>query len=190
MNRKDTYEALGFVEALTAILITGMASVALMDIAAKTLSTTIKNEVKDRMSQYAVEGGEMVQVIADKEILTGEDLFPDGSEYQQEGGRCFLMNNDIEDPKFLKDDSGVFLQYKYEEREDFKNQAEIDSDTNYFRVFCRVEPYYTNDNLVLGKIVVGLVERTVTVNSDGDVVYDSGGTVNVPDYEYYVIIKL
>ena len=53
------YEAMGFVEALMAIMIAGMASVVLMGIAAKALKEAVQNERIDKMTQYAVEGANM-----------------------------------------------------------------------------------------------------------------------------------
>lgn len=69
-DRKKTYEAMGFVEALIAIMIAGMASVVLMGIAADTLKEAVQNERIDKMTEYAVEGGNMAKsAVANTENL-------------------------------------------------------------------------------------------------------------------------
>ena len=80
--RKTTYEAIGFVEALIAILLVGMSSLVLLQIAINTLNTAIQNEVIDHMTQYAMEGGEMVQDIYNKQKMKGypEEEDPEESE--------------------------------------------------------------------------------------------------------------
>ncbi len=186
-NRERMYKGLGFVEALIAILVTGIASIALMDIASKTLSTTIKNEVSDKMTQYAVEGSEMVQIIADREELENEDLFPNDPEY---AGMCFLMNEDVENPEFLRDDSGVYIEFTYTSREEFKELGMLKRDEEFFRFFCRTTNIDQTGSVVVGKVIVGLVDRIMKTDDEGDFVYDSGGAVNVSDYEHFTIIKL
>ena len=186
MNKERIYKGLGFIEALLAILVTGMASVALMDIAARTMTDTIRNEMTDTMTQYAIEGAEIVQVIADKERLTGRDFFPDGA---LQANRCFLMEEDVEEPSFQKDEESLFLEYAYLEREDFKELAKLESDDQYFRIFCRTEDIDVSGKLVIGKIVVGLVNRSTTVENY-QLVYEPGGITNIKDYEHYTIVKL
>lgn len=183
MTKETTlYKGLGFVEALLAILVTGMASVALMDIASRTMTDTIRNEMTDTMTQYAVEGVEMVQIIADEQRLTGGDLFPDPL---LSSNTCFLMNEDVEDPYFVKEED-VFKTYTYLERETFKELAKLEADDQYFRIFCIQEG---DAQLVVGKIVVGLVNRTSTVENNS-LVFKTGGITNVSDYEHYTVIKL
>ena len=76
-QRHLKYEALGFVEALIAIMVVGASSVVLMQIAVNTMQGVIQNEKIDTMTQHALEGSEIVKEIARQEQLTGEDLFPD-----------------------------------------------------------------------------------------------------------------
>jgi len=180
------YRGLGFIEALLAILVTGMASVALMDIAARTMTDTIRNEMTDTMTQYAIEGAAIVQVIADQERLTGRDLFP---ETALQANRCFLMEEDVDKPSFQKDEEDLFLEYSYLEREEFKELAKLENDDQYFRIFCRTEDIDINGKLVIGKIVVGLVNRSTTIENY-QLVYETGGITNIKDYEHYTIVKL
>ena len=190
MIEEKMYKGLGFIEALLAILVTGMASVALMDIAARTMTDTIRNEITDTMTQYAIEGTEMVQIIADNARLTGIDLFPADVLY---ANSCFLMNDNIDAPSFFEDEEGLFLSYDYPysylDREEFKEISKLESDEKYFRIFCRTSDNDINGKLVIGKIVVGLVSRDVS-EVDGELVYGSGGVANITDYEHYTIVKL
>jgi len=74
-NVTKTYNAMGFVEALIAIMIAGMASVVLMGLSASALKEAIQNERIDNMTQYAVEGGNMIRTILEdeerKEVILG-----------------------------------------------------------------------------------------------------------------------
>lgn len=186
MIKQQMYKGLGFVESLVAILVTGIASVALMSIASKTMTDAIRNEMTDTMTQYAVEGAEMIQVIADKERLTGEDFFPDSA---TQANTCYLMSQDVDDPAFVKDDEGLFQDYSYLEREEFKELAKLEDDDQYFRIFCRTSDIDVNEKLVIGKLVIGLINRDATLE-DGQLVYETGGITNISDYEYYTIVKL
>ena len=117
-NNKNKYEALGFVEALVAIMVVGISSVVLMQIAVNTMQNTIQNEIIDNMTQYAVEGAELAQDIANRESTTGDNIFPDPSDYS--GGRCFSfikIPDPIEENKstyyFTKTGENVsFLSYE------------------------------------------------------------------------------
>lgn len=61
-------EGLGFVESLIALLIAGVASVALISIAASVIRESKNNEMRDAMTQYAVQGLEKVRWVADGDI--------------------------------------------------------------------------------------------------------------------------
>lgn len=59
----NSYEGMGFIESLIAIMVVGVASVVLMRIAASTMSDAVENERIDKMTQYAVEGANMAENI-------------------------------------------------------------------------------------------------------------------------------
>jgi len=61
-------EGLGFVESLIALFVAGMACVALLAVAAAVVRESANNEMRDSMTQYAVEGLEKVRLIADENI--------------------------------------------------------------------------------------------------------------------------
>lgn len=61
-------EGLGFVESLIALIIAGVASVALISIAASVIRESKNNEMRDAMTQYAVQGLEKVRWVANGDI--------------------------------------------------------------------------------------------------------------------------
>ncbi|MBN2100325.1 hypothetical protein JW710_00305 [Candidatus Dojkabacteria bacterium] len=98
----DSEEAVGFVESLIAILIVGVASVALLSISAAVVREAKRNEIRDARTQYAVEGMEKVRWIAEVDDIPGpgyycltDDDGCDGEGYLKliEGERC-SENND------------------------------------------------------------------------------------------------
>lgn len=104
---KKTYKALGFVEALIAIVIAGTTSVILMRMAANSLKEAIQNERIDKMTQYAVEGGNIVESVIkdpeatlpsfspDTEFCYVVSLTDDGSyKFLQSGGSFKSWNSD------------------------------------------------------------------------------------------------
>ena len=179
MNRKTRYNALGFVEALIAIMIVGVSSVVLMQIAVNTLQGVIQNEKIDAMTQYAVEGSEVVKEIARQEKLTGDDLFPSSSDVEP---LCYIPNRT--DYSFVKNTEDVFLYYVEGDRNTYREAAALSQDeedmaSDYFMVFC-IEPYDALDTYATGNIIVG--ER----NYDGTITKGN----NVKDYVYFTIVNL
>lgn len=172
MNRK--YEGMGFVEALIAIMVVGAASVVLMDIAVRTMQDVIQNETIDTMTQLAVEGAEMAQEIAKKEIDQGDDsIFPNTLGCYKlinssDGGYQFARNSD-EGPLVMCTNSG--------DRDCYKSFYISDENQNYFRTLCVEE---NNGGYVVSHVIVGL-----TVG-DGDIT--KGNLVS--DYKYLTIIDL
>ena len=177
-NRKSkNYDAAGFVEALIAIMITGVSSVVLMQLAVNTVQNMIQNEVIDTMTQYAVEGSTMVQSIALQQKLTGESLFPNV------GGQCYLVNQDDTGKYyFVKENEGgeIFKSYTLAQRDVYKEDAVISTDDKYFRIFCISSNYQTADSYAVVQIVVG------QTNSDGKITKGN----NVADYTYYTVADL
>ncbi|HKM19879.1 MAG TPA: hypothetical protein VJY47_01505 [Candidatus Dojkabacteria bacterium] len=84
MERYTTYKAMGFVEALIAIMIAGIASVVLMQIAANALKEAVQNERIDKMTEYAVEGANMVQGIVERDKAHIKDITSSMTEF------CFI----------------------------------------------------------------------------------------------------
>lgn len=67
-ERSETkyYKAQGFVEALIAIVVAGIATLVLMTVAIRTLNSVVKNELIDQLTQEAVKGGELLNYAVDE----------------------------------------------------------------------------------------------------------------------------
>lgn len=174
MIAKEKYEGMGFVEALISIMVVGASSVVLMQIASQTLQEMMQNEVIDTMTQYAVEGGVMVQDIATQEKSSGEDIFPNS-----EG--CYVMDVGDGTYSFRKNESGEYTSYNLtQDRETYKSETELVVDDNYFRLVC-INSYVGGGRFAVIKIVVGQ-------SKVGD------GTITkknmVKDYSYFTVATL
>lgn len=165
------YEALGFVEALIAIMVVGVSSVVLMQIAVNTMQGVIQNEKIDTMTQIALEGAETVKEIAKQEKLTGEDLFPNiaGCYVPLSSGGTFTFKNGI-DGNFL------FLEADAA-RSEYVSNAAINED--FFRIYC-FDAYSVGDRYVSGNVIVG------ELNSEGTITKGN----NVKDYSYFTVVNL
>ncbi len=185
MNRrlnKKTYEALGFVEAVLAIMIVGISSVVLMQIAVDTIQDVIQNEVIDEMTQYAVEGAEMVQDIANRNKVEDETIFPLEIEYLAYDN-CFIFNEADEKTYFKKNQEGDFIKFEKDQRELYKDVAILDEEDYFFRIACLDTPgggYGGQSAFVMSEIIVG--QR----NSDGTI---TKGNL-AKDYIYRTVIRL
>lgn len=211
--RKTTYEAMGFVEALIAILLVGVSSLVLLQIAINTLNTAIQNDVIDHMTQYAMEGGEMVQDIYNKQKMEGypedEDLeeselfFPLLGQGGNEEGNCFVINKVAGEVFFKRDEAGNFIRYKKEDRGTYRHEALIDledfaseftdqNSTNYvninnqfFRVICLEGSMEREKPFIIARVIVG--QRYFDEELfDNEKLYGN----LVRDYEYLTVVKL
>lgn len=181
------YNAVGFVEALIAIIIVGVSSVVLMQIAANTLKEAIQNERIDKVTQYAVEGGTMVQAIKDNKGLPQLANIPSTSTL----GYCLVPivedNGNVIFKKDSLDDSFVKCNYSGD-RAICKSDnvgAILDSKGNreFFRVACLQRPTDSTSNYLIVKIVVGQVAKS---NEDKNL--SKGATVR--DYIYQTNVNL
>lgn len=171
-NRCKTYEALGFVEALIAIMVVGASSVVLMQIAVNTMQGVIQNEKIDTMTQIAVEGSEIVKELARQEKVSGDDLFPDIP-------GCYVPLSDSGAFTFKEDTVGgskLYLEADAQ-REEYVANAAINEE--FFRIYC-FESYTVGDKYVSGNIIVG------ELNSDGTISKSN----NVKDYSYFTVVNL
>ncbi len=179
MNLKKRYGGVGFVEALLAIAVAGIASVILMTIAANTVAQVVRNEVADKMTESAIQGAAIVKKIADNHNNSEETLFPS---IEGNVNRCFLITGDTGEPSFEKSGE-VFTNacsYDSGEREQCK-EATLPSDEDMFRVFCITSESDSERGLVVGKVIVGLKDcNSVIANSKCE----------LRDYEYYTAVKV
>jgi hypothetical protein len=63
-------QGMGYVESLIALVVAGTACIALLSIASSVLREAANNEMRDAMTQYAVEGLEKVRRIADEDVAS------------------------------------------------------------------------------------------------------------------------
>jgi len=187
-NKNGKYEALGFVEAMIAIMVVGISSVVLMQIAVRTMQSVLQNEAIDNLTQYAVEGAEFTQQIALRDGAEEEDLFPSPGE-DPEADPCFpLVWSESEGVHFLKNEAGEFVVFTETEDRDssdieggkgYKDVGIFSEDDEFFRVVC-LEPSGTGQNFAMARIVVGQRASSGTVTK---------GNL-AKDYTYLSIIKL
>ena len=171
---KGKYEGMGFVEALISIMVVGASSVVLMQIASQTLQEMMQNEVIDTMTQYAVEGGVIVQDLATQEKITGQDLFPN-----TEG--CYAMDVEEGTYSFRKNPTGEYISYNLsKDRETYKSETELSVDDNYFRLVC-TNSYVGDGRFAVIKVVVGQSKV-----GDGSITKKN----MVKDYSYFTVATL
>ncbi|MHC1716932.1 MAG: hypothetical protein AB9915_03570 [Candidatus Dojkabacteria bacterium] len=192
MIKTKTYDSLGFVEALIAIMVVGISSVVLMQIAVSTMQSMVQNDTIDRMTQYAVEGAEMAQDIANRDISDADNLFPDMLDVPV-GRECFVLKEEDNPPPegeisdlkgkfyFLKNSESEFVRYPYGEPYEYKTVATIPTEEDLFRILClQYNSEEEDPKYVIAKVIVGLV------NYDGSVTKGN----EVKDYTYFTVIKL
>lgn len=178
---KGKYEAMGFIEALIAIMVVGIAATVLMQISANTTQKMIQNERIDQMTQYAVEGAVMAQTIADKSREENSGIFPNlpGSNV------CLRIVKTADNKyKFATIGNGNFETYSINERNIYKKKAVVlDSsgqESEFWRIVCIDFPTTTNHSFLVAKVVVGQVK------TDGKITRAN----EIKDYVYYTAIKL
>ncbi len=188
---KTKYEALGFVESMIAIMIVGISSVVLMQIAVNTMQGIMQNEAIDDMTQYAVEGAETIQDLAFQHRESEEPLFPASNILYE--GYCFSLILEDEKVVFKKTDEGEFDKFRigemyqgeenYKDRNDYKDEAILSEEDFLFRIVCLdsyTGGYGGDSDFVVAQVIVG--QRY----SDGTI---SRGNL-VKDYTYTTVIKL
>lgn len=173
------YVAVGFVEALIAIAVAGIASIVLMSIAANTTAQVIRNEISGEMTEYAIEGAAIIRKIADNHNNGQGELFPS---IEGNNGRCFSFEGSTDAPRFVKSGENFtsICSYDSGERVQCKDST-LDKDEDMFRLFCLAPESDAQRDLVVGKVVVGLKDcDSVVANTKCE----------ISDYEYYVAVKV
>jgi hypothetical protein len=170
------YKAIGFVETLIAIMVAGVACIALMGLAANTISIVATNEREDQMTQIAIEGASAVSAIALQNNTSELPVFP---KISNNVGNCFQLSTNSSSPSFETNESGGFkiaCNYDNGGRDDCKGSLASGS-TDIFEVFCITSASDITSGIVVGKVVVG---KTVCVSS---------GACDISDYQYYSLNK-
>lgn len=168
------YEALGFVEALMAILVAGITSIVLMGVAVDTIKQVVKNELSDNMTQQAIEGASMVKTIGELNNTSEDTLFP---MINGNVNNCYALEGTIQNPSFKVEGETIVPACNYDSGD--RNSCKT-SNTSYediFRVFCITSESDATSGLVVGKVVVGKKECK------------SSAECEVSDYSYFVLTK-
>lgn len=191
----NSYEGMGFIESLIAIMVVGVASVVLMRIAASTMSDAVENERIDKMTQYAVEGANMAENIVQEfyEYPTSLDaisFFNKIAPSFPTNIKCFIPDTTNSGVfEFKKDDdfkiltiSSLAIESINIHKEDFED-AEIMTNnvgSGFFRYACFYPYTASTDKQINVGIVVGHLasEGTYTARR------------NVKHYIYSTVIPL
>jgi hypothetical protein len=180
------YKALGFVESMIAIMVLGMSSVVLMQIAVNVMQDILQNEAIDDLTQYSIEGAEIIQDIAKRNTEAGGELFPLSAEYMEEpeGRKCFRFELEGEELVLAKNDDGSWEKYRKDERSMYKDTAVLSQEDELFRIVCfdrtmggfaAGEPAFVTTEVLVGQR-----------RADGEI---TKGNL-AKDYTYRTIIKL
>jgi type II secretory pathway pseudopilin PulG len=179
------YKALGFVESMIAIMVLGMSSVVLMQIAVNVMQDILQNEAIDKLTQHAIEGAEIVQDIANRNKEVGGGIFPLSAEYESDplGRNCFRFKLEGESIVFAKDDEDNWIKYTSDERDSYKNEAILNDEDELFRLICfntpmggvAGEPAFVTTEIIVGQ-------------RHGDGAITKGNLAK--DYVYATIVKL
>ncbi len=187
VDRKNKkYKALGFVESMIAIMVLGMSSVVLMQIAVNVMQNILQNEAIDDLTQHAIEGAEIVQDIANRNKEVGGGLFPLSAEYKSDplGRNCFRFALEGESIVFAKDDDDNWEKYDSDERDDYKNVAILNDEDELFRLICFNTP--------MGGVADGepafVTTEIIVGQRHGDGAITKGNLAK--DYVYSTIVKL
>jgi hypothetical protein len=184
-KKNKKYKALGFVESMIAIMVLGMSSVVLMQIAVNVMQDILQNEAIDDLTQYAIEGAEIIQDIANRNNEFGGGLFPLVAEYESDpyGKNCFRFELEGEDLVLAKNDDDNWIKYTSDERDIYKDEAILNGEDELFRLICfntpmggvAGEPAYVTTEVIVGQRY-----------GDGEI---TKGNL-AKDYVYRTIVKL
>lgn len=165
LNKK--YDSLGFVEALIALMVSGIVGVVLMQISASTLRELHQLDIQDAVARYAVSTAVQLQKIATQDMT-----FADGDKvlFNLAPNGCYGF-----DPQGnIKTDT----IYDIDNRSSYSGTSFVDPDLEYFRIFC-VKSDPTDAKKMLVEIIVGSNKMAGQVTSDND----------VKDYSYIAVIN-
>ena len=178
---KKMYNSLGFVEALVAIIVSGIASTVLMSIAASTMSNLLKTETMDSMSRHAQSGAIILQQIANLQKNNPENIV--GKPLKEMTTACYYLDCNEDGQCQVDEDELVSVDA---ERTLITDRAKILGSEDYFRYFCveskgeEIIGEESNVKSLVIKFIVG------DVRSKGEITSDSDNK----DIEYFSIIRL
>lgn len=179
--KTGTYKAMGFVEALIAIMIAGIASIVLMNIAASALKEAVQNERIDKMTEYAVEGGNMVRSALENSppaFTTQENCYIPIAEagsytfYKQSGQ--YWLKSPIE---IIGRDNTISRDISFSQLPKVEEKGEEKSD--FFRIAC-IRQNATPAQYLIVRIGIAHIPSTGKITNDKE----------MKDYFYTTTINL
>lgn len=204
-ENRNHYAAQGFVEALIAILVTGIAAVALMTVAANTISTVVRNELEDQLTAEAVKGAKLMSYLVD-EHNAGVDHTSFLPITTAEEGDCFAIDGTLQAP-FISPKATPVCGYQTSptaginpslclntsvniviDEESFKVDADKD---DLFRLMC-VHPDSTTGpgSVLVTKFITGLmscrnINAVVTTGTISESIAAESGILSRDDCRIY-----
>lgn len=202
--KKDKYQAQGFVEALLAIIIAGIASIVFMTIAAKTIGQVAKNEYVDQLTQEAVRGSAILKYVTEewnfnrRDVITSDFLSPTTG-FINSLGNCYSLDGDVNNIRMstsevcVMDPSGDGINPSVCARDSIWEEVRIENpkipalDDNIFRIACVDSTSDQLQNIMVVKIYTGFrgcnrINQVIRSYSDADSSCDL--------YEYVNVFKL
>ena len=150
------YKGMGFVESLIAIILVGVASVILMRVAANTLLEGVQNERIDKMTQYAIEGVYMTEVILQEMVDDNKNPVEELGLNHDNKYKCFVP---------IVDESSNFGFKK-----DAKDEEEVEQYKSW-RLDDNLLKSMENRKKLGDRVNAGLVEITETSGEEGRIDY-------------------
>lgn len=191
IKTNEKYEALGFVEALIAIMVAGIACSVLMEIAASTMQGLMRAETSEKLVLYARSGAVIAQEIATNEVEFTED---NKTFKQVDAGKCYRLLsveqyiNEINPEYDTSNDSVVGylvdtinslpLDSITSLTDEGREAAKLEEDDQFFRWMC-VDTKNEDAGIVTLKFVTGVI------NAEGK----NTSNTDTKDYVYISIVK-
>lgn len=148
------YSALGFVEALIAIAVTGIACLVFMDVTAQSMVELIRLEQHDKLTRESSVVAEKVHRIIAKQNAGAPNVFPDP---MSNNGKCFKVSGTTNDPAFSPITSICTTGNLEGCKSSFSGEL--------FTVYC-IKKYDSSSGLVKGEVISGLLQCQVRKNGE------------------------
>jgi hypothetical protein len=176
MNKTMKYKGIGFVEALIALMVSGVVAIVLMSISANALQELHTIDTEDAIAQVAVSTAVQLQYLANQEAQGEPD---DNVFYDLTPNQCY---------GFSSPDEGLvespICSYNTDTGDISANCRGISGTTygeGFYRIMCVLNSDSdSNKRRLVVKIFSGVVNLPGKATTDAD----------VKDYEYYAVISL
>ncbi len=164
----ETYEGLGLIEAVVAILVVGALAIVFLTFATHSVMELARMEQYDLLTVESQKASQMVRAIAEKQNSTEDPtLFPPVNSSAIKG-TCYFLQGDISNASFSAADSGWVADCNVNISNPGDMQScrdKADQTEDVYAVYC-VDEYSPEENLVKGKILTGLTKCPTRINSN------------------------